>query len=159
TPISVTVTDGGNTVTATTYQWQVSSQATGNVFVNATGAGATTATYTPTESDEGGLLQVLVTYADATGTESATSNTSTPVFESPDLVATLDSTTVTQGTPVHVTVTDGGSAVTAASYAWQVSHDGGTTFASGTGTGQNTANYTPSEGDEGGVLRVQVTYN
>src|SRR5262249_12944798 len=60
--ISVTgVTDGGNDVfSSVTFQWKVN---TGGGFVNATGTGATTATYTPTEGDEGAQLEVVVTYA------------------------------------------------------------------------------------------------
>ena len=92
TPVSVTVTDAGNAVTATSYQWQVSLNG-GTTFTNAAGSGATTATYTPTEGDEGGLLKVNVTYTDGSGTTtettSITSNVSTAIADSADLVATL----------------------------------------------------------------------
>ena len=100
-------------MTATTYQWQVN---IGSGFVNATGTGNTTATYTSrAEGDEGGTLRVNVTFTDngnPGNPESATSNTSNAVADSADLVDTLDTTSVTQGTPVHVTVSDGGDTVT-----------------------------------------------
>jgi hypothetical protein len=66
-PISVaTVTDGGTDVLASaTYQWKVN---TGAGFQNATGTGATTATYMPVEGDDGGTLEVVVTYTDAGNT-------------------------------------------------------------------------------------------
>ncbi len=67
TPISVTsVTDDGVTVsTGLSYQWLING-------ADATGIGATTATYTPAESDEGQTLSVQVTYADLQGNESIT---------------------------------------------------------------------------------------
>ncbi len=159
-PVSVTVADGGTTVTASTYLWQVSHDS-GSTWSNAAGSGATSATYTPTEGDEGGTLQVLVTYAsDPASPESATSNTSAAVAESAtnDLVATLDSTSAQQGTAVHVTVTDGATPVTASTYQWQVSHDSGATWTNAIGTGTASASYTPTEADEGGTLQVLVTY-
>jgi N-acetylneuraminic acid mutarotase len=62
-PISVTVAfNGSNVSTGLTYQWQVSHNG-GTTWSNATGTGATGATYTPTGADEGGVVQVLVTYA------------------------------------------------------------------------------------------------
>ena len=68
-------------------------------------------------------MQLVVTYADATGSESSTYSLGMPN----DLVATLDSTTAQQGLAIHVTgVTDGGTTVsTGVSYAWQVSSDNG----------------------------------
>ena len=153
------VTDNGLTVTATSYQWQVSLDG-GSTFTNATGTGNNTANYTPTEGDEGGLLKVNVTYTDGVNsqTTSTTSNTSTAIADADDLVATLSTTSVTEGTAVGVAVTDNGLTVTATSYQWQVSPDGGSTFTNATGTGNNTASYTPTEGDEGGLLKVNVTY-
>ena len=44
-------------------------------------------------------MQLIVAYADATGSESSTYNIGTRT----DLVATLDSTTAEQGVGIHVT--------------------------------------------------------
>ena len=134
----------------------------GSTFTNATGTGNNTANYTPTEGDEGGLLRVDVTYTDGVGVTTQLTSTisapSTAVADANDLVATLSTTSVTEGTAVGVAVTDNGLTVTATSYQWQVSLDGGSTLTTATGTGNNTANYTPTEGDEGGLLKVNVTY-
>src|SRR5262249_40468250 len=85
TPISVvTASDSGTDVLGTaTYQWMVD---TGTGFVNATGTGATTATYTPTEDDEGGTLEVVVTVANDAGNPGNTESTTVVaglVHESP----------------------------------------------------------------------------
>src|SRR6266404_6292791 len=74
-----TVTDGGATVALTdpnlSYQWKVGG-------VNATGDGATTTTYTPTEADEGKTLSVVVTYGnDPSGDDVATATATTAVGE------------------------------------------------------------------------------
>ena len=119
-----TVTDGGNDVLATaTYQWMVD---TGSGFQNATGTGATTATYSPTEADEGGTLEVVVTHhrtpATPGGKETTTVTATNAIADSADLVATLSSQSPVQGSQISVaTVTDGGTDVldTAASQ-WKV---------------------------------------
>jgi hypothetical protein len=146
-PISVTVTDNGTTVsTGVSYQWQVNG-------VDATGTGATAATYTPTKSDEGQTLSVNVTYADLQGNESTSATATNPVASSNDLVAMLSSNSPVQGTPVSVTVTDNGTTVsTGVTYQWQVNG------VDATGTGATTATYTPTESDEGQTLSVKVTY-
>ena len=76
-----------------------------------------------------------------------------------DLTATLSSTTAAESTPINVTVTDDGVPVTATSYQWQISFDGGTTWASATGSGANTSTYIPTENDETGKLRAGPTPN
>jgi hypothetical protein len=76
-----------------------------------------------------------------------------------DLAATLGSTTAAESTPIDVTVTDDGVPVTATGYQWQISLDGGTTWANATGNGANASAYTPTEDDETGKLRVLVTYS
>ncbi len=59
------MTDNGTDVhSSASYQWQVFN---GTSWTNI--SGATNATYTPAEADEGKALQVVVTYAgDAAGT-------------------------------------------------------------------------------------------
>ena len=132
---------------------------------DATGTGVATATYTPTEGDEGGTLQALVTYTDAgnTGTETATSNTSNAVADSADLGATLSgltSSNAVHGTAVSVgTVTDGGNTVaTGLTYQWQINNGSGFTNISAA-NGGTASSYTPTEAnEEGQALQVIVTY-
>src|SRR5262249_27320644 len=111
-PISLTtVTDGGTDVSGTAaYQWKVNTSGT---FQNATGIGASTATYTPTEGDEGGTLEVVVSVADSGnpgGTESTTVVAGI-VQESPTESATISLAGLTSGNAVEgqqitATVTD-----------------------------------------------------
>ena len=152
------VTHAGEDVQSyATYQWQVLN---GTSWTNI--AGATNATYTPAEADEGKALQVVVTYADPSdppGTPPEITTVSAGSVQETaagDLLATLGGLTdgnAFEGTPVNVTVTDSVADVSAiATYQWQVLN--GTTWTT-VGTG---ASYTPSQADEGKALRVVVTY-
>ena len=96
TPISVTsVTDDGSTVTSgLSYQWLVNG-------TDATGSGATTATYTPAESDEGKILSVNVTYTDASepgGSEniSSTAGSVSGIAATPIIAATSSAASTTE---------------------------------------------------------------
>ena len=104
------------------------------------------------------VATTLGTITLATSYAGDTFNVSGGIVTVDDLVATLSSTSVTQGTPVSVTVTDDGTLVTATTYKWQVSHNGGASWSDATGLGAATATYTPTEGDEGGTLQALVTY-
>ena len=158
TAVSVaTVTDNGTDVHASaTYQWQVFN---GTSWTNI--SGATNATYTPAEADEGKALRAVVTYAgDAAGSESTIVSAGT-VQETAagDLVATLSGLTsgnALQGTAVSVTaVTDSGTDVhLSATYQWQVFNGTSWTYIAGA----TNVTYTPAEADEGKALRVVVTY-
>ena len=142
------VKDGGITVTTgLTYAWQDSSN-NGLTWVTV----GTLSSYTPGESDEGKLMQLVVTYADASGSESSTYSLGMPN----DLSATLDSTTAQQGLAIHVTgVKDGGNNVSSGvSYAWQVSSDDGQHW---TTVGTHSS-FTPIAADAGETLQVIVTY-
>jgi hypothetical protein len=80
----------------------------------------------------------------------------TTVSEVPGVISGLDSFgNATEGGSISASITDGG-ALTTAQYTWQVFEDG--TWVSGSGTGVNTANYTPNESDEGNALRVSISY-
>jgi Laminin G domain len=153
TPVSVTVTDGGTAVSNVGYLWQVFS---GGQWVAANNADHTHASYTPTEADEGLQLQVVVT---TNANDPASAETTTQgigvVGESatPDLAVTLNTATAAQGAQINVTgVTDGGIAVTGATFQWQV-------FSNGTWNTVSTASfYAPTEADEGNQLRLVTTY-
>jgi hypothetical protein len=142
------VTDGGQPVTNITYQWQRDGADIG---------GATNATYTPTESDEGHALTVNVGFKDVNNIAEIGTQSAGTVADSADLVATLSSATATEGTPISVaTAADGGTNVLGtAAYQWKVNTGSG--FVNATGTGATTATYTPTEGDEGGTLEVVVS--
>jgi FecR protein len=150
--ITVTeVTDGGTPVTTgLSYVWEVSNGQGGWTPV-----GGNSASYTPTEADEGKTLQLVVTYVDAGGSESSIYSLGMPN----DLTATVDSTTAQQGLAIHVTgVSDGGTSISTSSndlgYAWQHSSDNGETWQT-VGTSKS---YTPTSTDAGDLLRVVVTY-
>ena len=75
-----------------------------------------------------------------------------------DLVATLSSTTATEGTPIQViAVTDEGADVSASvTYTWMIFD--GTNWVSALGADTTSPSYTPVEGDEGKSLRLVTTY-
>ncbi len=148
TAVTVTsITDGGLAVTNPTYQWQRD-----GVNIN----GATSASYTPTENDEGHALTVNVGFTDANNNSETGSGSGGTVQEIPggDTVVTLGGLTAggnaVEGTAVTASVTDGGSAVSAASYTWKVA---GSTVQSGSSN-----SYTPLDADEGKALTVNVSF-
>ena len=142
------VKDGGVAVsTGVGYAWQVSSDS-GQHWTTV----GTQSDFTPGEAEEGKLLQLVVTYADATGTESSAYSLGMPN----DLVASLDSTNAQQGMTIHAThVADGGTTVSnGVSYAWQVSIDNGQHW---TTVGTNSS-FTPTATVAGELLQVAVTF-
>ena len=82
--ITALVTDGGQSVTGATYQWQLD----GHDILNATDA-----VYVPTESDEGHALTVEISYIDALHNAETSSASAGTVQEAAggNLVATLES--------------------------------------------------------------------
>ncbi len=152
-----TVTDNGTDVhSSASYQWQVLN---GTSWTSI--SGATDATYTPIQADEGKALRVVVTYAgDAAGSESTTVSAGTvQEIAGGDLAATLGGLTggnAVQDAAVSVTaVTHAGEAVLlGVSYQWQVFNGTSWTDISGA----TNATYTPAEADEGKALQVVVTY-
>ena len=134
-----TVTHAGEDVLSiATYQWQAFNGTTW------TTVGATGASYTPTEADEGKALRVVVNYTDESTIVSAGT---VQEIAAGDLAVTLSGLTggnALQGTAITVTaVTDNGADVlSGAIYSWQVSTDG---FASHTEVGTGVS-YTPTRG-------------
>ena len=111
----------------TSYQWQGFARPRAT-WTNATGRPAppTPASYTPTEGDEGGLLQVNVTYTDGSAPPPrppAPPAIARQLPTAPTLWPRSAPPSLTQDTPVSVTVTDAGTTVTADTYQWQVSLD------------------------------------
>ncbi len=139
------------------YQWQSSSDG-GTTWANI--AGATAAIYTPAAADQGHVLRVVETAADADGGPSTTS-------DSPATAAVTNNTLVFT-TPAAITGTAQEGAVLSAvngttndpsavisGYQWQSSGDGGTTWSNVAGA--TAATYTPLEADETHLLRVVET--
>ncbi len=143
------VKDGGITVTTgLTYAWRDSSD-NGLTWVTV----GTDSSYTPGESDEGKLMQLVVTYADASGSESSIYSLGMPN----DLSATLDSTTAQQGLVIDVTgAKDGGTSCIESSQLrladfqrqWQGLDDRRHRY----------RDYTPAAAYAGDLLQVVVTY-
>ena len=121
-------------------------------------SGATHTTYTPTETDEGKALRVVVTY---TGESTTVSAGVIQEEAGGDLAVTLDGLiagNAAEGAVVSVTAaTDNGTDVllsSTTSYQWQVLN--GTTWTDISGATDTT--YTPVEADKDKALRVVVTY-
>ena len=154
--LTASITDGGQTVSGATYDWQVSSDG-GKTWADASGTNGLSS-YTPVEADEGQLLRVALSFADYSG-EPETSFVSAGVVQeslTDDLVATLDSHAAQQGVTMHVLgVKDGGITVTTdLTYAWQDSTDNGKTWH----TVATDSSYTPGKSDEGKLMQLVVTY-
>ncbi|HJW29515.1 MAG TPA: hypothetical protein VJ508_09740, partial [Saprospiraceae bacterium] len=137
--ISVVVSGGSGSVT---YQWQESANA-GGPWANSTGTGATTSTYTPSSSAPGTTYYRVLINAGNSGCDQTVSNNSIVII-SPDLLVTTQPTNVNEcvgGTNTMTVVVSGGSGTI--TYQWQQSANVGGPFANSSGTGANTATYTP----------------
>ena len=149
TAVSVSITDGGQVVTGATYQWQLD----GANIQNATGA-----SYLPTESDEGHVLTVNVSYVDALSNTETSSASAGTVQESPTenasiLLSGLTSGNAVEGTLVTATVNETDAPASGITYTWTV---GGTQVK--TGIDAAGATYTPTEADEGKTISVAVSF-
>ena len=120
-----------------------------NGWANATGTGATTATYTPSSASAGTTYYRVLINAANSGCGQAVSNNATAIITE-DLVVTTQPTNVNEcvgGLDQMTVVVSGGSG--AISYQWQSSADGINGWANATGTGATTATYTPSSASAG----------
>ncbi len=149
--ITATVTDtdavGGDLTGPVTYTWSAD---------GSTVQSGTSASYTPTEADEGKVLTVAASFTDAAGNpEQGTGAASTAVAESPSetLHVVINGAPV-EGVALTATVTDtdavGGDLTGPVTYTWSAD---GSTVQSGT-----SASYTPTEADEGKALTVTASF-
>src|SRR5690242_9426500 len=166
--ISVTgITDDGTSVATNNagirYQWQISTDG-GATFATAPGT-ATGSSYQTSAGMEGDQLRVVVTDTETSGTFVTTDTfTTTPAVTVQELTNDMTATiaaTVTEGSSISVTgITDDGTSVATNNagirYQWQISTDGGATFATAPGTATGSS-YQTSAGMEGDQLRVVVT--
>jgi hypothetical protein len=88
----------------------------------------------------------------------------TTIAEAPGAItAGLDANgNAVEGAPITASITDGGQSVTVPQtgneFHWQIFDAVQNKWIDGTGTGVNSATYTPGEGDDGHALRVAVSY-
>ena len=138
--MTVSVSGGSGTIS---YQWQSSADGIGG-WANATGAGATTATYTPSSAVAGTTYYRVLVNAANSGCDQAVSNNGR-VDITQDVAITTQPNDVNEcigGTnPMTVSVNSGSGTI---SYQWQSSADGINGWTNATGAGATTATYTPS---------------
>ena len=102
--IAASITDGGQSVTGATYDWQIFDNTKG--WVDGSGTGVTSANYTPGEQDEGRALRVSLSFTDANGnTEHTTASAGTvnPVADQP--VVTASATPIDENGTSALTLT------------------------------------------------------
>ena len=146
--VTATLTDADTPLSNITWQWQ-----RGNNDI----AGATAATYTPTQDDVGKRLRAVASYDDAQGAgKSATSGRTGKVADVDDPgVVTLDVTAARVNTAITASLTDPDGSVTGLAWQWQRSTDTGYADI----TGATNASYTPVAADVGKTLRAVASYN
>jgi Ca2+-binding RTX toxin-like protein len=133
------------------YQWQ---SLNGTTWSNI--AGATNATYTAQEADEGNALRVVATSSDSdgSGTTATSAATAAVIDVTPALSVSLSGNAVEgstlTATPQATSDADGGTTT----YQWQSLT--GTTWSNLSGATGST--YTAAETDEGHALRVSATF-
>ena len=137
--MTVVVSGGSGAIT---YQWQSSTDGI-NGWADATGTGATTATYTPSSASAGTTYYRVLINAANSGCGQAVSDNGIAVITE-DLAVTTQPSNVNEcigGLDQMTVVVSGGSG--AITYQWQSSADGINGWANATGTGATTATYTP----------------
>jgi hypothetical protein len=154
--MTVSVSGGSGTIT---YQWQSSPDGSSG-WANATGAGATTATFTPPSTTAGTTYYRVLVNASNSGCGQVESNVAVAVI-APDIVITSQPSNVNEcvgGTNQMTVVVTGGSGFIL--YQWQSSPNGVSGWANATGTGAATATYTPSSAAPGTTYyRVLIVTN
>ncbi len=135
-----------------TLQWQRSTDA-GTTYADI--AGATQATYTTAAtslSDNGSLLRLRATNSAGTTLSEAATLTVSAALAAPQLQSQPQDVIVAVGQTVTWAVSGSGNPQPA--YQWQVSTDGGTTFANITGATSATLSFTTATTDNGRRYRV-----
>ena len=151
--MTVIISGGSGTIS---YQWQSSSTGS-DPWANATGTGATTATFTPPSTVAGSTYYRVLVNAGNSGCGQVVSEVAYALID-PDLVVTVQPTPITEcigGTStMSVTVTGGTGTV---GYQWETSANG-TNWSNASGPGSTTAVYTPPSTVAGTTFyRVTIT--
>jgi len=109
-----------------------------------------------------GTLTVTAQVTDQFGNPSAPATQTFTVDTDQNEILTINLTGLTSGHAVEdqsirASITDSDNDVPSSgiTYTWEVSHDGGNTWST---VGGNAATYTPTEADEGGLLKVLVSF-
>ncbi|MGH2832534.1 MAG: hypothetical protein ACRDK2_07130 [Solirubrobacteraceae bacterium] len=144
-----------NKPTSYAYQWQ-SCNSLGEGCLSI--AGANGSTYTPTASDVGNTLRVLVTATNAGGSSSATSAASKTVVPPAPVntaLPVISPTSPQRGVAESTTTGTWSNSPTSYSYQWEDCNTAGE--ACSNISGATSSSYTPVEADVGDTLRVVVT--
>ena len=153
----------GSVTTGVTWQWSKATT-TNSAYVNISGAGARSASYTPTNDDADYYLRATASYTDGEGSGKSAAATTTQTVLGVD--ATPNDGTVSLSTAQPRV----GSAVTASlsdqdgppsGLSWQWSWATTATAATSSWTnisGATSASYTPDSGDVGRYLRATASY-
>ena len=137
--MTVTVSGGSGTIS---FQWQSSTDGN-NPWVNATGAGSTTNTFTPPSTVAGTTYYRVLVNASNSDCQQAVSNVATAIIV-PDLTGIVQPTDVSEcvgGTDQMTVIITGGSG--SLTYQWQSSADGNEPWVNATGAGSTTNVFTP----------------
>ncbi|HEX5501683.1 MAG TPA: immunoglobulin domain-containing protein [Thermomicrobiales bacterium] len=148
-PVSFTAAASGSPPPA--VQWQVSAD-TGLTFANIPGATGPTLTFTTAASENGNQYRAV--FSNAAGT--ATTAVATLTVDFPPAVTTQPTNqTVTAGQAATFNAAAGGNP--APTVQWQVSVDGGATFAAINGATSTTLTFTATTGQNGDQYRAVFT--
>ena len=154
--ITATLTDADGGVTGQMWQWEKSSNRSS--WMDATGTGATTRSYTPVAADARYYLRATVTYTDAGGAGKMADGMATGAVALPqDQMGTvaIDSAPVVDSA-VTASLSDPDGGVTGTTWKWASSagEDGTYTDIGGA----TSASYTPVDTDAGMYLMAMATY-
>jgi len=154
--MTVSVTLGAGTIL---YQWQQSATGTGG-WTNATGVGATTATFTPSSLVAGTTYYRVLISSATSGCDQVISNTAVGVVVE-DLLITTQPNNVVEcvgGNSVMTVNVIGGTGTI--QYQWQQSPNGTTGWINATGSGATTSTYIPTSTATGTTYyRVLINTN
>ena len=126
-----------------TVQWQVSTDG-GTTFTNIAGATSTTYSFTTTSGETGDEYQAVFTNSAGSFTSNAATLT---IAVAPSVTSQPASEIADDGGTASFTATASG--VPAPTVQWQVSTDGGTTFADIAGATSSTYSFTPTTAESG----------
>ncbi len=138
---------------STSVQWQISTDG-GTTFKNISGASSATLNFTTTLAENGDKFRAVFTNAQGTATTTVASLTVTGAV-APTITVNPSSQIVTSGNTVTFTAAATGNP--APSVIWQISTDGGTTFANIPGATSATLNFTTKLSQNGDQFRAVFT--
>jgi Ca2+-binding RTX toxin-like protein len=159
--VDVNVTDVDGAITATAYQWQISTNGTDG-WTDLTSATAATYAIASDQSQVGKYLRVVATTTDALGGTTAFTSPATVAIANVEDEATgsvaVTGTVAEGGTVgVDVNITDVDGAIAGTSYQWQISSDGVNGWTDLSGATAATYAIASDQSQVGKYLRVAAT--